>query len=103
MTQLYANIDPSTSRTAAEGHEASGRLASHRALILAAVQANPGCTSAELAEFASLERHEASRRLADLKNLGAVRQNGKRTCAVKGTRQVCWWEVTEAVAQRELF
>jgi hypothetical protein len=53
--RIYADVprsrrtDPETSHEAAGAIKANGRLASHQGIVLAAVRAFPGLTSAELA------------------------------------------------------
>lgn len=90
---LHRVTDPDTSRMAAIATTISGRRESHKRILLDAVVRWPGSTSAELASWAGLERHEAARRLADLRNDGAVRQGPKRPCLLCG--KVCiTWEAT---------
>lgn len=89
-----ANADPVTSDMAAERIEASGRATAQRRAVMAAVLAHPGCTSAELAGFARMDRHAAARRLPELRKAGLVRNPGRRTCSVAGILAVTW----EAVA-----
>jgi predicted HTH transcriptional regulator len=90
MTTLARNTDPSTSHEAVERIEASGKRATHKESLLKAVQAVPRQTSAEYANLVGLERHEAARRLADLKNDGLVEQVDKRVCVVRGTKAMIW-------------
>jgi predicted HTH transcriptional regulator len=66
--------DPKSSKIAYARHEASLRASSNRRKVLELVKANPELTSRELSELAndaSLDRHEVARRLSDLhkKNL----------------------------------
>jgi predicted HTH transcriptional regulator len=66
--------DPKSSKIAYAKHEASLRASSNRRKVLELVKANPELTSRELSELAndaSLDRHEVARRLSDLhkKNL----------------------------------
>lgn len=67
---LWRTTDPTTSRAAAIRHARPSRT--NCAKALAAVREHPGSTAKEIAEYAGLERHEASRRLADLKRRGFV-------------------------------
>lgn len=91
---LAANADPVTSHEAAERHTASGARGRHCRLVLTLVQENPGATAVELyAVQQELERHEVSRRLADLRNAGLVCQGEPRACTVRGTRMVTWYAV----------
>lgn len=83
--------DPDTSRQAAREHNARGRTATHKRIVLAAIQRRPGMTSAELAAFCELERHEAARRTADLLREGLVRQGAVRKCSVGRRDALTWW------------
>ena len=87
--------DPSTSHDAALDVEVNGHADTHRDLCLAAVRRRPGQTGAEIAVAACLERHEASRRLPELRGVGLVRNGDSRVCVVCGTRQMTWWPTTE--------
>jgi hypothetical protein len=89
---LARSTDPHTSHDAAEA-VTSGKAQAHRALALREVRALPGQTSGELAAVAGLERHEAARRLSDLKNAGLVLQGAPRRCSALGTTCVTWWPV----------
>ena len=84
--------DPATSR-AAEQLVNLGSRASHCRIVLAAVQKYPRMTAVELLPFCGLERHEVSRRLADLRSRGDVRVCSLRKCRVRGTSMQTW-EVT---------
>jgi len=81
--------DPVTSHIAA-GMNADGRE-SHRVAIFTHVRKNPGQCSAEIAEATGIERHETSRRLADLEHSGVVRKGAKRISTVGMTPQVTWY------------
>jgi len=83
--------DPSTSHVAAAGVRKSGRADTHKAMLLAAVRRLPGQTSAELAEITRLDRHEAARRLPELKQEEEIVQGAKRRCRARGTLAVTWW------------
>lgn len=92
----YRTDGPETSRLAAIGTEKSGRAPTHRAMLLRAVAVNPGRTSAELAVLCSLDRHEAARRLPELRDaFRAIRNGEPRECSVRGTRQMTWWAVED--------
>jgi DNA-binding IclR family transcriptional regulator len=95
MTTLARTTDPHTSHDVAEAVTTSGKAQAHRALALREVRALPGQTSGELAAAAGLERHEAARRLSDLKNAGLVLQGAARRCTALGTTQVTWWPAQE--------
>ena len=85
-----ATADPVTSDIAAERVEASGVAGSHRRACLAAVLAHPGSTSAEIADFAGIERHQAARRLPELWKASLLSKGARRKCSVNGTLQVTW-------------
>ena len=93
LRTLARRTDPETSRAAADKHAASGSRASHKRLLLEALHRSPGLTSAEYAKHTGLDRHEAARRLADLRNDGDARQGERRQCGV--CRKTCvTWEPT---------
>jgi len=58
--------DPISSQYAAAEGERSGRFKSNATLVLAALKARPGSTSAELAAHMGMDVHEVRRRLTDL-------------------------------------
>lgn len=97
---LASPRDPSTSHDAGEQHERSGKAETNRRFVLMLVRENPGMTSVELhaaqGDRSDLDRHEVSRRLADLKNAGTVRQGPARACSIKGTEMVSWFVVEES-------
>jgi hypothetical protein len=83
--------DPQSSHQAAHQVERSGKADSHRALCLKAVKAAPGSTSAEIAAATGLERHEAARRLPELRLRGLVRNGDQRECGETGNQSMTWW------------
>ena len=83
--------DPPTSKAAAREHTANGFRASNCERMLRAVTTWPGRTSLELAQLADMERHEVSRRLADLKKRGDVRQKGPRPDRTTERMMMTWW------------
>lgn len=87
----YKKHGPATSKSAAIATEKSGRAAERRKLLLRAVQTRPGRTSAELAVACTLDRHEAARRLPELREMGLVRNGEARVCDVQGTKALTWW------------
>jgi CRP-like cAMP-binding protein len=93
-SMLYRATDPVTSRIAAE-KVTRGTAQSNRAILLAAVEANPGRTAVELAHLTGVDRHEASRRLPDLRRAGLVRNGPERACSVSGNFMGTWWRVAE--------
>lgn len=82
--------NPATSQDAAQQHESSGKAASHRETILSYVRTFPGKTSAEIAFAVRMERHEAARRLPELREVGLVVNGEARKCTVSGTQQMTW-------------
>lgn len=91
---LHRVTDPTTSREAAKQHAASGARESHKRRLREALAEHPGLTSAEYGRLVGLERHEAARRLADLRNDGDAEQGPKRPCGV--CRKTCvTWRPTE--------
>jgi CRP-like cAMP-binding protein len=82
--------NPATSRTAARRHEAKGKAASNRHACLEALCAASGSTAAEIAQLAGLERHEASRRLPELRRAGLVKNGPARVCRVTGNLSLTW-------------
>jgi hypothetical protein len=83
--------DPQSSHDAAELHTASGARQCHIEIVVAAVRAFEGLTSAEIADRTGLERHEAARRLPDAEKAGAVRKGGARKCSISGKLVTTWW------------
>lgn len=96
--RLSHRNDPETSFMAAERVAQRGKRAAHIALIVAAVCAEPGKTSAELAETVSLDRVEAARRTSDAMADGLIEQGPKRQCAVCHSTCVTWWPVKQRMA-----
>jgi hypothetical protein len=90
MVARAANADPITSFEAAERVERGGRAASHRAIVLAYVRANPGHTSAEIGAATGIGRHEAARRLPELREGGLVQSGAPRRCAINATAAMTW-------------
>ncbi len=86
--------DPVTSLEAEARVMRSGDRETHCRKLLNLVRRYPGMTSAELASICGMERHEAARRLSDLKNplVGPklVKQGPKRKCKRSGRMAVIW-------------
>jgi predicted ArsR family transcriptional regulator len=88
---LARATDPDTSREAARDAVASGSVARHESLILAALAGHAaGMTSEEIATAAGLDRHAAARRLPELERRGLVRRGEPRRSAGSGRRGVTW-------------
>jgi predicted HTH transcriptional regulator len=92
---LASPADPMTSIDAGEAHAKNGRLSSNCKVALQLVILYPGMTAVELfnaqGDAGAMQRHEMSRRLADLKNAGLVKQGEPRVCEFAGTKQVTWY------------
>lgn len=89
-----SRTDPATSFAAATKVEKSGKAQTNRAKCLDAVKALPGATSGEIAKAAGLDRHEAARRLPELRDkLGLVKNEGQRKCIVTGNQSIQWFAV----------
>jgi len=101
-TGLARSGDPITSHEAADAAAASTWRVAHKSILFQAVVEHPGLTSAEYAVETGLERHEAARRLADLKNDGEVVQGARRKCRV-GKRSAMTWDLPGEDEQRRLW
>lgn len=86
--------DASSSHQAAAELEASGRGRLQAERVLAALRKYPMSTSAELAQFAGLNRQETGRRLPELHAIHLVARYDvtplTAPCAVSGKRAVRW-------------
>jgi len=80
--------DPITSFIA-ESEMNRGKRFTHQETIYEFVKALPGRTSAELAFYSGLERHECSRRLSDLDGI-KIKKGEPKKCFVKGSLMVTW-------------
>ena len=89
--------DPRTSERAAFEVERQGWASTQRDKCLREVLRKPGQTAAEIAKAAGLERHAASRRLPELREMGLVENRGVRTCTVKERRSIDWWPTKAAM------
>jgi hypothetical protein len=91
MVARAANADPVTSYIAADQVEGSGRASSHRRILLEWLREHGGeHTSAELGVQTGLGRHEAARRLPELREGGLIENGAARPCRVRGTRAITW-------------
>lgn len=81
--------DPLTSHLAADEITASGTRQRHVEIVIAAVRANKGLTSLELADVCGLERHEVARRTSDAETAGAIRKGPVKRQA-NGRSAVTW-------------
>ncbi len=89
--RLFRTTDPAPSATAAEEMEASGRRASQKAIVLAAVQEEPGLTASELALACRLTDVQIRKRLPDLLADGLVEQGECRQGVYRS--ETTWWPV----------
>lgn len=98
---LARHSDPESSQAAVREIKGSGLRAAQCEAVYRAVAANPGRTSAELAEIMHIDRHIPARRLADLEHQGRVRRGTMRACRVckthKGQGRLCvtWYPQTD--------
>lgn len=84
--------DPQSSHAAADLVTSTGTRQNHIAIVIEAVRAHPGRTSAELTRYTGLERHEVARRTSDAETAGAIHKGAIRRCDVSGRSAVTWWE-----------
>ena len=83
--------DPETSHTAAIRMNRTGRAAEQRQAVLMALHANPGSTTAELAEAMGVDRHVPGRRMSELEKQGMALRGETRVCQARGTKAQEWW------------
>jgi len=96
--------DPSTSHDAARKVERAGKAENNRTKCFEALLRLGGQTSAEVAVMAGLDRHEAARRLPELRDANQVRNGDKRRCSITNNMALTWWVVTPSkVGQETLF
>ena len=88
---------PPTSFEAEAAINADGSRQTQCRYILDVVLATEGRVAGEIGEATGYGMHITSRRLADLKNIGLIRQGLPRIWAVSGRRQVTWWPVGDPV------
>jgi hypothetical protein len=88
---LSRNSDPVTSYLAGAAHESRGAGKTNREACYRALEAQPGLTSAEVAENSRLGRHEAARRLPELRDAGRVLNGPIRRCSVSGHQCITWY------------
>ena len=81
---------PQSSKLAEIGHSKRGKRQGNCAKLEAFVLLHPGMTSLEIAHATGMDRHEVSRRLADLKNDGRATQGVMRKCHVNGHAMLTW-------------
>lgn len=70
--------------------------------VLMCVRYNPGLTSAEIGAKTGIGRHNAARRLPELRKDGLVRNGEQRICSIKGTKAITWF-LESADGQSRLF
>ena len=84
------STDPITSHLAGQEAEQSGRSTTHREICYVSVCIHPGHTAAEIAKRTRLERHEASRRLPELREKGLIVNGEQRICEVTKHSSMTW-------------
>ncbi len=100
--------DPATSVDAARLIEGSGKAALDRkALYLMIAEMHPRqMTAPELGVFCGVDRHNASRRLPELRDSGFIDQGDEsRRCEIQGTISMTWKKKRDPSEdpQKELF
>jgi hypothetical protein len=101
--------DPASSHEAADAIDRSGARGTHCAVVLDAVKAHPGLTSAELVEHVpGLDLTETRRRLTDLKRAALIVREKPRVCSISRRKVETWRAVERRVrevrdVQAELF
>jgi len=80
LPPISRRSDPATSKEGEAIVTRSGKRKSHMELIFDALLASPGQTAGELSENLSIGHWQIHKRLGDLKNKGAISQQGERTC-----------------------
>lgn len=83
--------DPETSHEAADLVTRTGKRATHQLLVLDCVRRMPGMTYHHIAVQTGLERHEAMRRLGDLKGSAPPLVRHGEPRIVNGRPCVTWW------------
>lgn len=89
-TPVARVTDVSSSHEAAEHVTSSGARQRHVAIVVGAVRAHPGLTSAELAPLCGLDRVETARRTSDAETAGAIRKGPMKRQA-NGRSAVTWF------------
>lgn len=82
--------DPSTSLRAEQRVTEVGKRQTDMERCVVLVRHYPGSTAGELAFHAGMERSEASKRLADARHKGLVKNGPSRRCTVKGSLMLTW-------------
>jgi hypothetical protein len=87
--------DPITSHIASAKVTANNSRHTNMLAVIDAVYAHPGHTSAELAQYTDMERHEVARRLPEAARANAVLRGEKRECTLTGNLALTWWPAEE--------
>lgn len=91
---LSRKTDPESSRLAADEVAVSGAADNQREACLKVVLKKPGLTSAEIAKNLGFDRHQAARRLPELRDQVSLIINGEpRKCAVTNRKSITWFPV----------
>ena len=91
--------DPSTSHKAARDMELLGKAGSQRYIVYQAVVSHTGFTSYELAVAAGIDQEIPHRRLPELETMGLVKKMAPRTCRIRGTKCMTWWQTARMVTK----
>jgi uncharacterized OsmC-like protein len=75
----------------------------NRRLCYEALLACPHMTSAEVAQKAGIDRHEAARRLPELRDDWLAANGPKKRCSVRNTMAITWHATPGRSGQQKLF
>jgi hypothetical protein len=93
FARVNSHRDEPTSYAAAKAHAESGQAETNEAKVMNLVEtwcwAKPR-TSAELAAWGGMDKHEVRRRLYGLKRQGKVKECEQRKCEKAGTMAKTW-------------
>ena len=102
LSPVSRRDNPMTSFEAEASINMDGSRKTQCRYILDVVMATEGRVAGEIGEATGYGMHITSRRLADLKNVGLIRQGLPRIWEGSGRKQSTWWPVIEPV-QGELL
>ncbi len=93
------NSDPWTSHAAERDVKRKGIRREQARVVLVAVCARPGSTSAELAADSegTITRHAAARRLPELERSGYIRRADAKMCRVSRRKGLTWWPTVKGL------
>jgi hypothetical protein len=87
---LSRRLDPVSSFEAAGRLSRSDHWLDQKRDVLNALRRHLWSSSAELAQFASIGRHQTARRLPDLVRDGDARRGPYKVCTARGGRALTW-------------